>query len=206
MRAIITALSGILLVGASSFQSATETFVIRAEVDTVAVEQITRTPNTLTGDLHLVEEKTSVHYVMHLRSDGSTETAEVTDEAPNFFTGVILFGTPSVNVGLAGVAGRVVRVPADLLPIIGTSMGLIDQLVRLHSPSIGQTIDLKVLNIRNGLPGRVTIRRLAADSVLVDCAGCMRQRVTEELRVGLSHDGGVEGAARIERHWSITRR
>ena len=51
---------------------------------------------------------------------------------------------------------------------------------------MGETAEIKVLNIRNGNPGRLTIRRLASDSLLVDCDGCMRQRVTEELRVGLS--------------------
>jgi hypothetical protein len=206
MRANVAVLSGILLVGVSGLQSGTRTFVIRTDSDTVAVEQLTHTANTLTGDLHLFEEKTTVHYVLHLRADGSTETAEVTNEAPNFFTGRIVFGGPSVNGGQSGMAGRLVRVPADLLPVIGTSMGLIDHLIRLHSPAMGETAEIKVLNIRNGNPGRLTIRRLARDSLLVDCDGCMRQRVTEELRVGLSADGGVDGAVRVERHWIIGHR
>ena len=206
MRATVAALSGVLLVGIAAFQSGTQTFVIRTDPDTVAVEHLSRTANTLTGDLHLFEERTNVHYVLHLRTDGSTETAEVANEAPNFFTGMIVFGTPSVNIGQPGVAGRLVRVPADLLPVIGTSMGLIDYLIRLHSPAIGETVEIKVLNIRNGNPGRVTMKRLTRDSVLVDCDGCMRQRATEELRVGLSRDGGIDGAVRVERHWTVGHR
>ena len=143
MRATVAALSGVLLVGIAAFQSGTQTFVIRTDPDTVAVEHLSRTANTLTGDLHLFEERTNVHYVLHLRTDGSTETAEVANEAPNFFTGMIVFGTPSVNIGRPGVAGRLVRVPADLLPVIGTSMGLIDYLIRLHSPAIGETVEIK---------------------------------------------------------------
>jgi len=34
----------------------------------------------------------------------------------------------------------------------------------------------------------------------------MRPRVTEELRVGLTPDGGIDGAIRTEQHWIIARR
>jgi hypothetical protein len=206
MRSIVAALSGILLVGIAGSQSATETFVIRRGVDTVAVEEITRTPNTLTGDLHLFEERTNVHYVLHLRPDGSTETAEVANDAPNFFTGTVLFGSSFPSPGQAGVAGRVVRAPGDALPVIGTSMGLIEYLVRLSSEGSRKTDAMRVVNIRNGLPGKITIKRLLPDSVVVDCDGCMRQGVTEELRVGLARDGGIDGAVRVEQHWTVAHR
>jgi|SRR5689334_19883856 hypothetical protein len=205
MRATVATLSAMFLVGAWGFQSEPQTFVVRTDADTVAVEHLTRTANTLTGDLHLFEEKTNVHYVLHLRPDGSTETAEVANERPNFFSGLIVFGAP-VNVGQSGAAQRLVRVPGDLLPVIGTSMGLIDYLIRLHTPGIGETVDIRAINIRNGLPGRVTIKRFARDSVLVDCNTCMRRRETEELRIGLSRDGGIDGAARIEQHWTVGHR
>ena len=74
-------------------------------------------------------------------------------------------------------------------------MGLIDYQIRLHSPNVGETVEMKVLNIRNGFPGRVTIKRRTRDSVPVDCDGCMRQRETEELRVGLPRDGGIDGSS-----------
>jgi len=89
--------------------------------------------------------------------------------------------------------------------MIGTSMGLLDYLIRTHTPHLGESADIRVLNIRNRFPGRMTIKRLTADSVLVDCNGCMRQGVTEELRVGLSHDGGIDGAVRVEQHWFVSR-
>jgi hypothetical protein len=113
-----------------------------------------------TGDLHLFEKRTNVHYVLHLRPDGSTETAEVANEAPNFFSGPSAFGGLPANVGRPGVTGRLVRVPVDLLPVIGTSMGLIDYVIRLHNPTLGETVAIRVVNIRNGIPGRVTIKRL----------------------------------------------
>ncbi|MFL5614942.1 MAG: hypothetical protein ACJ796_14860 [Gemmatimonadaceae bacterium] len=203
MRAIIAAVSGILLMGLAESQSETQTFVIRTYTDTLAVEHLTRTANTLTGDLHLFVEQRDVHYVLHLRPDGSTESADVVDEAPNFFTGTILFGSPSGSLGQAGVAGRVVRVPANLLPVIGTSMGLMDYVLRLHTPAVGETVQVKALNIRNGNPVTVTVKRFSADSALIDCDGCMRQRVTEELRVGLSSTGAIEGAVRVEQHWTV---
>lgn len=203
MRPIVTAVYGILLVGMSGSQSETQSFVIRALADTIAVEHLTRSASTLTGDLHLFSEQTDVHYVLHLRPDGLPETAEVVDERPNFFTGTIVFGTPSGGVGQTGMAGRLVRVPADVLPVIGTSMGLIDYVIRLHSPAVGERVQMKALNIRNGNSVTVTVKRFAPDSVLVDCDGCMRQRVTEELRVGLSAKGGIDGAVRVEQHWTV---
>lgn len=206
MRATVPAFAGILLLGAR-FQSATQTFVIRtADADTVAVEQITRTANTLTGDLKLLEEGATVHYVLHLRPDGSTEYTDVFNDAPNFYTGTIVFGSDSANVEQSGAGVRLVRVPASLSPMIGTSMGLLDNLIRLHTPRVGESADIKVINIRNRFPGRMTIKRITTDSVLVDCNGCMRPRVTEELRVGLSHDGGIDGAVRVEQHWLVSRR
>jgi hypothetical protein len=65
---------------------------------------------------------------------------------------------------------------------------------------------MRVVNIRNGLPGKITIKRLLPDSVVVDCDGCMRQGVTEELRVGLARDGGIDGAVRVEQHWTVAHR
>lgn len=197
---------GVLLGGVSGRQAETRTFVIRVDADTVAAERVTRTADSVVGDLHLFQEQTNVHYTLHLRPDGSVGSAEVFNEAPNFFTGTILFGSTSANLGQAGVAGRVARVPTDYLPIIGTSMGLIDYLLRLHARDTGDAIVIKVINIRNQIPGRLTIKHLAHDSVLVDCEACMRPRVTEELRVGLAPDGGIDGAIRTEQHWIIGRR
>lgn len=34
----------------------------------------------------------------------------------------------------------------------------------------------------------------------------MRPRVTEELRIGLTRDGGIDGGLRTEQRWSIARR
>jgi len=206
IRLLSVAALGVLLSGMTTRQAQTRTFVIRVDADTVATERITRSADTVTGDLHLFQEQTNVHYTLHLRPDGSTGSAEVFNEAPNFFTGTIVFGSTSQNLGQAGVAGRVARVPTDYLPVIGTSMGLIDYLLRLHARDTATAIVIKVFNIRNQLPGRLLIKRLAHDSVLVDCEACMRPRVTEELRVGLTPDGGIDGAIRTEQHWIIARR
>jgi hypothetical protein len=50
-------------------------------------------------------------------------------------------------------------------------MGLIDYLIRLHDPALGETVEIKVLNIRNGIPGNVTFKRVTRDSVIAEpCA------------------------------------
>lgn len=192
------------MVGA--LQSAPRTYVIRTATDTVAVERVARAGNTVTGDLQLFAERTNVHYVIHLRADGSAESADVVNEAPNFFTGTIAFGgsaATAVQQG-GGVAGQMTTAPADMLPLIGTSMGLIDYLIRLHPPKLGDAVQLSVLNIRNRVRGSLTLKRFARDSVLVDCDGCMRMHQTEELRVGLTRDGAMAGATRVEQHWTVT--
>jgi hypothetical protein len=206
MRPTILAFAAILLSSISGAQSETRTFVIHTDADTVAFEQTTRTANALTGDLTLREEGTHVHYVLHLRPDGSTESAEVANESPGFFTGRIIFGAPSAVLEQSGAPERVASVPPDYSPVIGTSMGLIDYLLRLHARDTGDVGVMKIINIRNRIPGRLTIKHLGRDSVLVDCEACMRPRVTEELRVRLAPDGGIDGAVRVEQHWAITRR
>ncbi|HKW48031.1 MAG TPA: hypothetical protein VJN70_11315 [Gemmatimonadaceae bacterium] len=206
MARVAAALSGILFCAVTGTQSETRNFVIRDEADSIAVEQTTRSANTLTGDLRLFQEGTNVHYVLHLRPDGSTESADVFNESPGFFTGTIVFGDPSASLGQSGAPGRVVRVPANYAPIIGTSMALIDNVLRLHARDTSQAIVIKVLNLRNHIPGRLTIKRLARDSVLVDCESCMRLRMTEELRIALARDGGIDGAVRVEQHWTVGRR
>lgn len=206
LRLLSATTLGVLLGGVSGRQAETRTFVIRVDADTVATERITGTADSVTGDLHLFQEQTNVHYTLHLRPDGSVGSAVVFNEAPNFFTGTFLFGPPSANLGQAGVAGRVARVPTDYLPVIGTSMGLIDYLLRLHARDTSDAIVIKVINIRNQIPGRLLIKRLAHDSALVDCEACMRPRVTEELRIGLTRDGGIDGGLRTEQRWSIARR
>lgn len=206
LRIFSLALLGAFVAAASGSQSESRTFVIRVDADTVAAERITSSADSVTGDLRLFSEQTNVHYILHLRPDGSTGSAQVFDEAPNFYTGTILFGSSSDNFGMPGVAGRVIRVPTDYLPVIGTSMGLIDYLLRLHARDTAESIVIRVINIRNQVPGRVMIKRLAHDSVLVDCEACMRPRVTEELRIGLTRDGGIDGGLRTEQRWSIARR
>ena len=205
-RATIVGLSAMLLCGISGSQSETRTFVIRVNADTVAVEHVTRTATTLTGDLRLFEEPADVHYVLHLRPDGSTSSADVVNASPSFFSGTIVFGPPRVSLGDSELQKRSISVPPDYLPVIGTSMGLLDYLLRLHARDTAAAIVIKVLNIRNRIPGRLTIRRLGRDSALVDCEACMRARTTEELRVGLAADGGIDGGVRVEQQWTIARR
>src|SRR5579884_536607 len=83
MRALwsVAAVAVTLVSGA---QTASRKYVILSSSDTVAVEEVTRAGSTITGELHLLNEKASVHYVLHLRPDGATETADVVNDSPSF--------------------------------------------------------------------------------------------------------------------------
>ena len=190
----------------SAVQTSSKQYVISTPSDTVAIERVTRAGNTLTGDMRLVAGKTSLHYVLHLRPDGSAESADIVNEASGFFTGTIAFGGAAASLAQQGrgVAGQLTTAPADMLPVIGISMGLIDYIIGLHPPKLGETVQLSVLNIRNRFKGSLSLKRFSPDSLLVDCDGCMQPRSTEELRVGLTRDGAVAGGTRVETHWTMS--
>jgi hypothetical protein len=193
------------------FQQTTTTFAITDADggDTVAVEQLSRTPSTVTGDVSLPQQQAHVHYVLHLGSDGIARSVEVINDARNFFTGTIAFDSGSREPSTAGRPGtprKIVQGRLGARPVIGISVALFDQIVRVSRPALGDSVMLPVINIRNRNEGSATIKRISADSVRIYCDGCMNRGAIEELRVAVGKDGAILGGTSPSQHWVISRR
>jgi len=208
---VVTVGLALLAPSASAQLSTGSTFIITGEQDTVAVERFTRTSTALIGDLRLVQQPQSlhVHYTVSFRPDGSPTRVEIIDDAPNFFTGTVVFDAKSmmaVQAEIGALNDRVRMSPANTQPAIGTSMALMEQLVRATHPAIGDSARIGVMNIRNGNTSAMTITRTSTDSVSIVCDGCMRMGVREEIRVALGKSGDIVGGTNPSLHWTITRR
>ena len=189
----------------------TATFVITNGMDTVAVERFTRSATALTGDLRLVQLPASlhVHYASTLRPDGSSSRVDVIDDAPNFFTGVVVFDASSMLAArseLGALNDRIRMSPPGSYPVVGPSMALMEQVARAVHPAVGDSVTVGAHNIRNGNVSRLTVTRTAPDSVVLACDGCMRMGVRMEIRAALNKNGDIIGGTNPGMGWLITRR
>lgn len=195
---------------ASAQLATTSTFVVTSGLDTVAVERVTRTSMSLVGDLRLPTPRgiQHSHYAVELRPDGTAARVELTD-APNFFTGILVFDPQAMSAAQHEVGplnDRVTMAPPGTLPTIGTSMALMEQVIRTTYPPVGATVRRGVINIRNGNRAAISVSRVSADSVVVLCDGCMRVGSPETLHFAISRDGDIIGGTNPDFNWTITRR
>ena len=199
-------------------------FVITSGPDTVAVEQFTHDRGSVSGDLRIPQlqpqGEAHMHYDAHLRLDGSAETVKVLNDMRGFFTGTIAFDATARATARAGggaLADRVLPAPPNSYPVVGVSIALMEQLLRATHPAPGDSVQVPVLNVRNRYGGTATIRRISADSVVILCEGCMRQKAVEVLRLAVAKngditggvgtgDGDFTGAVAKLPGWTITRR
>jgi hypothetical protein len=142
--------------------------------------------STIIGDLRLPNQGGHTRYVVRLGTDGRAERVEVTDDTSNFVSGTIAFD-PAAN-GSRSVT-RLVRAAPGSYPIVGTSVALMEQLVRATHPASGETARVAVTNIRNRLRGAATIRRLSPEMVEVACDACRRPHSHQVLDFPISAAG-----------------
>ncbi len=192
-------------------QSATpSTFVITNGPDTVAIEKFTARAGSLTGDLRLMQGQQPIHvnYELTLRPDGSASRVKTVDDSPNMFSGLILFDNDAMLAARADPAAKGAALhmgPPNGYPTIGTSIAMMEQLVRATHPAVGDSATIRFINIRNGGDGMLMIRRLNADSVVIVCMGCMQRNVREELHFAVAKNGDVIGGYNPALGWSISR-
>jgi hypothetical protein len=208
---ILCALSLFVVAAHANAQSTTpSTFVITNGPDTVAVERFTSRATSLTGDLRLMQGSQPIHvnYELTLRPDGSASRVKTTDDSPMMFSGFIMFDAGAMTAARADPAtkGAALRMgPPNGYPTIGTSIALMEQLVRATHPAVGDSAAIRFINIRNGADGMLTVRRVNADSVVIVCVGCMNRNVREELHFAVAKNGDVTGGYNPALNWSITR-
>ena len=192
-------------------QAATpSTFVVTNGLDTVAVERFTARANSLTGDLRVMQGQQPVHvnYELTLRTDGSASRVKTVDDSPAMFSGIIVFDNDAMSAARADPAtkGAALRMgPSNGYPTIGTSIAMMEQLVRATHPVVGDSATIRFINIRNGGDGMLTVRRISSDSVVIVCTGCMRANAREELRFAVAKNGDVIGGGNPALGWTISR-
>jgi hypothetical protein len=189
----------------------TSTYVVTRGADTVAIERVTRTGSSLVGDLRLPQGERSMHahYTVALRPDGGAARVDVIDDVPNFFTGILVFdgaGMSAAQREVGALNDRVAMAPPGTYPTVGTSIALMEQVVRATHPAVGATVRAGVVNIRNGNRAAMEISRVSADSVFISCDGCMRAGAVETLHLAIDKEGGITGGTNPDFNWSITRR
>ncbi len=192
-------------------QAATpSTFVVTNGLDTVAVERFTARTNSLTGDLRVTQGQQAIHvnYDLTLRPDGSASRVKTVDDSPMMFSGIIVFDNDAMSAARADPAakGAALRMgPTNGYPTIGTSIAMMEQLVRATHPAAGDSTTIRFINIRNGGDGMLTVRRISSDPVVIVCMGCMRANAREELRFAVAKNGDVTGGTNPALNWIITR-
>jgi hypothetical protein len=191
--------------------ASTSTFIVTAGADTVAVERATRTGASIVGDLRLLQGQRPqhAHYAVTLRPDGAASRVEVIDDVPNFFTGILVFDVAAMSATeheVGALNDRIAMTPPGTLPTVGTSMVLMEQIVRATHPAVGATVRSAVVNIRNNNRAGISVSRISSDSVVIACDGCMRFGVVETLHFAVNKDGDITGGTSPELNWSIARR
>jgi hypothetical protein len=169
--------------------------------ETLWVEQFTRTPSTITGDLRLLSQHARTRYTLRLRPDGTPERADVADERPNVRDSIrYVFGPTSISEsGTKDGYGFDTDTPgsANTYAWIGTSFALIEQLLRAIHPAVGDSLLILAVNIRQaGDAGPVLIKRLTPDSV----------RINQHTYVTISPTWDILRGVNDAAHWQVTRR
>jgi hypothetical protein len=208
-RRIFVAVALILSAPASiaAAQPSSASFVVTSGTDTIAVETFSSTPAALTGTLRLPQQQARARYVIHLRPDGSIAEADVTDDAPNFFSGTITFDEKAaVDIRTRTLPRRrFIMAPPVTYPLIGASVALMEQLARVTHAATRDSTSAQVFNIRNRTLGTATLKRIGRDSLAIFCEGCQRAGSHQVIHVGISPNGDFTGGTELGQEWVITR-
>ena len=190
----------------ASAQQHSATFVVTSGLDTVAAETFTTTPASLTGNLRLPQQNTVARYAILLYPDGSIAEADVQDDAPNYFSGTIAFDEKAaVHIRSETPRRRFIMAPPGTYPVIGTSVALMEELVRATHAATRDSTSVPVFNLRNRILGKATLRRIARDSLEIDCESCQRVGSHQRVQVSLSPTGDVTGGVEVGLGWVISR-
>lgn len=177
-----------------------EAFVLLlASGDTIAIERFTRSAEQLRGELLVSAAGVRFSYVATLTPDAAVTQLEnalrpaAADSAtPPQQSAVITFrGDSAIAVITQGSQTVTQRLGsrAGALPFLNPSFALVEQLVRRAFAIGGDSVGVPTFLVQGGQTLSVTVRRLGADSVIVDLAG------GAPARLAVSPDGSITGGA-----------
>jgi hypothetical protein len=180
----------------------TASFIIRRGTDTVATEQVSRTPTEITGELTVRARKNTEGYHAVVAPDATVPLVEVTvreqprseqEKARVAQRTRIIFRDDSVSVDDItghGLETRVLPTERGALPYLNLSFGLLEQAVRRAAVMGKDEAEVPFFNLGGaagqygGQTVRAKVTRVGADSVALDIGQVeFRMQVDKEGRL-----------------------
>jgi hypothetical protein len=181
----------------ASAQAPVRTILLLTATDTIAVEQVTRGPGRLEGDLLFRGGNQRWHYVAMLGAgeevtalDNEFRTATDTAGSPARQRARLDFAGDSVFVTIEGATTAPQRLGTTrgALPFINPSFALVEQAIRRRLRLGPDTLAMAFFAVAGGQTFPVKIDRIGNDSVVVTLAG-------SPARLAIRPDGTITGGA-----------
>ena len=178
-------------------QGPVRTILLLTGTDTIAVEQITRGPGRLEGDLLFRSANQRWHYVATLGSGEEVtvlhnEFRTATDSAgsPARQQARLVFAGDSVFVTIEGATTPPQRLGTTrgALPFINPSFALVEQAIRRRLRLGADTMSMAFFAVAGGQTFPLTMERIGTDSMVVTLAGA-------PARLGIRADGTITGGS-----------
>jgi hypothetical protein len=179
----------------ASAQAPVRTILLLTATDTIAVEQVTRGPGRLEGDLLFRGGNQRWHYVATLDAveevtalDNEFRAATDTAGSPARQRARLVFAGDSVFVTIEGASTAPQRLGTarGALPFINPSFALVEQAIRRRLRAGPDTLAMALFAVAGGQTFPVSIVRIGTDSVVVTLAG-------SPARLAIRPDGTITG-------------
>ena len=197
MRCFTLFLPAALAAPVAAAQAQVRTILLLTATDTIAVEQVTRGPGRLEGDLLFRGGNQRWHYVATLGAgeevtalDNEFRTATDTAGSPARQRARLVFAGDSVFVTIEGATTAPQRLGTarGALPFLNPSFALVEQAIRRRLRPGADTLAMAFFAVAGGQTVPVKIDRIGHDSVVVTLAGA-------PVRLAIRPDGAITGGA-----------
>ncbi len=193
---VVLALAGTLgSPGTAPAQGAVRTFLLMAGSDTVAVEQVNRSPSRLEGDLLFRSGNQRWHYIATIGPgeevsafDNEFRLATDAQSAPARQRARLVFAADSVFVTFEGPTPPPERIATKpgAMPFINPSFALVEQAIRRRLRAGTDSLTLAFFAVAGGQTFPVEMVRIGTDSIVVTLAGA-------PARLALAANGSITG-------------
>jgi alpha-beta hydrolase superfamily lysophospholipase len=175
-------------------QAPVRTILLLTGTDTIAVEQVTRGPGRLEGDLLFRGGNQRWHYVASLGAgeevtalDNEFRTATDTAGSRAWQRARLVFAGDSVFVTIEGAAApQRLGTSRGALPFINPSFALVEQAIRRRIRLGGDTLAMALFAVAGGQTFPARMDRIGGDTMVVSLAGV-------PARLAIRADGTITG-------------
>ena len=193
VRALPPALFLAALLAAPAAATEHGTFILLSGADTIAVETFHRGPDGLSGELVFRAQGTRTRFFMTPRADASIShyeqagwsLAAAPDAAPTSHAAIEFQGDSAITEAAPGGSRRLLSAPGAVV-FVNPSVTMMEQMVRRARAMGRDTAKVQVFRVTGGPTIPFTVRRLGADSTVLDLGGV-------EVRLATDAAGAVTG-------------